>query len=92
MSDKMDVRNLDIHSDQDFRDLLKLSGGPITCSWFVAAIRHHDDGKWVPILMFADEDKKEFAHAFELRCGGAEIAALVARLQAVQRTCDQRNE
>ena len=87
----MDVSKLDIHNEQDFRDFLKLAGKTIECSWFVAAIRHHSDGKWVPVLMFGDEDKKEFAYAFELRAGEAECIALAARIREVGRTCTARN-
>jgi len=88
MENGFDLKKLDIHTEEQFRDMLKLAGRTVQCSWYIGAIRHKSDGRWVPIVMFGDEDKKEFAHAFELRGGGAEIAAFVARLQAVQRKCD----
>lgn len=88
----MNIFNLDVHSEEDFRNVLALAGKTIECSWFIGAVRHKDDGRWVPVIMFADEDKKEFAFAFELRGGGAETEAFCSRLKAVGWKCDAKNK
>ncbi len=88
----IDLSKLDIHSEDDFKKVLDLAGKTIECSWFVGGIRHKSDGRWVPIIMFCDEDKKEFAYAFEIRGGGAEVEAFCARLKTVGWKCDKSNE
>jgi len=91
MENGFNLNKLDIHTEDQFRDMLKIAGKVVQCSWFIGAIRHKTDQRWVPIIMFGDDDNKAFAHAFEVRGGGAEIAAFVSRLQAVQRNCDRGN-
>lgn len=88
----IDLSRLDIHSADEFQKVLDLAGKTIECSWFIGAIRHHSDGRWVPVIMFADEDKKEFAYAFEIRGGGGEVEAFCSRLKAVGWKCDSSNK
>lgn len=82
---------LDIHSEDDFRKALDLAGKTIECSWFIGAVRHKNDGRWVPLILFADEDNNEFAYAFKLSGGGAEVEAFCARLKEIGWKCDEDN-
>lgn len=86
------IHRLDVHSANDFNEFLQLAGRTISCSWFIGSIRHHSDNRWVPVIMFADEDQKGFAYAFEIRGGGAEIEAFCSRLKSVGWKCDRDNE
>jgi hypothetical protein len=87
----VNTNTLDVHSADDFRKLLSLAGKTIECSWFIGAIRHRSDGRWVPVIMFADEDHKKFSYAFEIRGGGAECEAFCSRLKKVGWECDELN-
>jgi len=88
----MNIGNLDIHSEEDFRNVLKRAGRTIECSWFIGMIRHRSVGRWVPILVFSDEDKKEFSYAFQLSGGGAECEAFCSRLRRIGWKCDNENQ
>lgn len=88
----MNIKNLDVHNEDDFRYFLKLAGRTIECSWFIGAIRHHSDMRWVPLIMFGDETHKKFCYAFELNGGGAEIEAFIGRLRKVSEQCDSEND
>lgn len=88
----IDISKLDIYSEDDFRKYLNIARKTIECSWFVGALRHKSDGRWVPIIMFADGDDHKFSYAFEIRGGGAEIEALIGRLRKVSEKCDLENE
>lgn len=90
--DKLPLDKIDIHTEEDFKRYLQMAGKTVECSWFIGAVRHKKDGRWVPLIMFVDEDRFEFAHAFELRAGGAEIEAFCARLKAIGWKCDEANQ
>lgn len=87
----MNLRNLDIHNEDDFRAVLAHAGKTISCSWFIGAIRHRSEGRWNPLIMWSDETNNEFSYAFELEGGGAEIEAFISRLRKVSQVCDARN-
>ena len=82
---------LDIHSPADFKwwvDLATKQGHRGTCSWFIGALRNHDDNRWVPAIILADECAGKFAFCYELGGGEAEVLAFCARLRAIQRHID----
>lgn len=88
----MNIKKLDVHNEEDFRNYLDLAGKTISCSWFIGAVRHRSTMRWTPIIMFGDEDHKNFCYAFELNGGGAEIEAFIGRLRAVSQRCDSGND
>lgn len=88
-NERFSPTRLDVHSPAEFQAALDRAGRVITCSWFIGAIRHRSDMKWVPVIIFADEDGNQFSYAFELRGGEPEIAAFNKRLRDVQLRCTQ---
>ncbi len=88
-----DKKNLDVHSEERFREILKLAGNTIECSWFIGGIRYRrGDNRWVPLIMFADEQQERFAYAFTMSGGRAEVAAFCKRLIDVVEKCEIDNE
>jgi hypothetical protein len=51
-------------TERDFRRAITRAGGVITCSWGVAGLRDRKTGEMNTVVIFHDDDKQAFAHAF----------------------------
>ena len=89
---KYDPRGVDAISEAQSRRALTLAGKTISCAWTMLTIHRTSTDDWSTLLIFFDNDKWDFAHAFELETA-EEMEVLAARLRrsaAAMRTLEKK--
>ena len=67
---------------RNFREALTRAGNVIRCSWGVMGVRRKSTGEMAVLIVFNDDDKKEFSFAFDVGTG-QEVFALAHDLETL---------
>lgn len=78
------------HPEPTIVEAFYRAGQTIECAHAVFPARSKSTGKWFPILLFFDQDKKAFAYAFRLD-SFKQVLSLIALLFGCDRWCAKMN-
>jgi hypothetical protein len=78
------------HPETHIVEMFYRAGKTIECAHAVFPARSKSTGKWFPILMFFDQDKKEFAYAFRLD-SFKQVLSLLSLLFGCDQWCAKMN-
>lgn len=89
---KHDPRNVDAISLEETQAMLALAGKSISCAWSVVTVHRKSTDDWSTIIVFFDQDRRSFAHAFEIE-NAEQLEVLAERLRrsaATMRTLEKK--
>ncbi len=91
LQDDIDMnKGLYQHTEQEIVDHFYRAKSTIECASAVFPVRDKKTGKWFPILLLFDQDRKAFSYAFRLS-NDAQLEALIGLLLGVREECARRN-